>query len=295
MNILYVNNNSEGSNFMNTSYIKLNAKKYLVKCHFKCFLLSIMPYVIIVLLSVLNYYLYFMLKNMDFTFLYLKSSYAVYLRASLLTLSLCLSILLWRVETIFTHNYYYLKSRKGDITYFSSIKYLSSKKVCILLTTDILKIFLSVAWSALYFAPCFSVVATLYYCWNSDEFSRNIALTLIISAFILFLIGSFFLFVTLKRYSMCYPIAFETNEKDSLKILEKSIEIMNGKCLNYAFYNMSFWGWILSCFLVLPSIYVLPYKHMSKYSYYNFATRKKVQEETPQKPIVFYIQKRKEV
>jgi hypothetical protein len=33
---------------------------------------------------------------------------------------------------------------------------------------------------------------------------------------------------------------------------------------------------------------------MSKYSYYNFATRKKAQEEAPQKPIVFYIQKRKE-
>lgn len=280
---------------MNTSYIKLNAKKHLVKCHFKCFLVSILPYVTIILLGALNYYLYFMLKDMNFSFLHLKPSYAVYLRATLFTLSVCLSLLIWRIATFFTHNFYYLKSRKGDISYFSSIKNLSFKKICTLLTTDILKLYLSVAWGALYFAPCVSVSFTLYYYWNSDEFSRNIALTLIISAFILFLIGSFFLFVTLKRYSMCYPIAFETDEKDSLIVFQKCIEMMNGKCLNFSFYNVSFWGWILSCVLVLPVFYVLPYKQMSKYSYYNFATRKKVQEETPQKPIVFYIQKRKEV
>ena len=211
---------------MNTSYIKLNAKKHLVKCHFKCFLVSILPYVTIILLGALNYYLYFMLKDMNFSFLHLKPSYAVYLRATLFTLSVCLSLLIWRIATFFTHNFYYLKSRKGDISYFSSIKNLSFKKICTLLTTDILKMYLSVAWGALYFAPCVSVSFTLYYYWNSDEFSRNIALTLIISAFILFLIGSFFLFVTLKRYSMCYPIAFETDEKDS-------------QALPYFIYNLS--------------------------------------------------------
>ena len=279
---------------MNTSYIKLNAKKHLVKCHFKCFLISVLPYVTIVLLGGLNYYLYFMLKDMDLSFLYLKSSYAVYLRATLFTLSVCLSLGVWSVVRIFSHNYYYLKSRKGNISFFSSIKHLSFKKICTLLTTDVLKLYLSIAWGALYFSPCVSVVATLYYYYVSGEFSRNIALTLIISAFILFMIGSFFLFVTLKRYSMCYPLVFETDEKDALKILEKSIGIMNGKCTNFSFYNISFWGWVLSCVLVLPVIYVLPYKQMSKYSYYNFATRKKIQEEAPQKPIVFYIQKRKE-
>ena len=279
---------------MNTSYIKLNAKKHLVKCHFKCFLISVLPYVTIVLLGGLNYYLYFMLKDMDLSFLYLKSSYAVYLRATLFTLSVCLSLGVWSVVRIFSHNYYYLKSRKGNISFFSSIKHLSFKKICTLLTTDVLKLYLSIAWGALYFLPCVSVVATLYYYYVSGEFSRNITLTLIISAFILFMIGSFFLFVTLKRYSMCYPLVFETDEKDALKILEKSIEIMNGKCTNFSFYNISFWGWALSCVLVLPVIYVLPYKQMSKYSYYNFATRKKAQDEAPQKPIVFYIQKRKE-
>lgn len=278
---------------MNTSYIKLNAKKHLVKCHFKCFLVSVLPYVTIVSLGALNYYLYFMLKDIEFS--YLNPSYAIYLRATLFTLSVCLSIVLWRVINTFTHNYYYHKSLNEDITYLSSIKKLSFKKLGTILTTDILRLFLSLAWSALYFSPFISVATTIYYYFNSGEFSRNIGLTLMISAFILFLIGSSFMFITLKRYSMCYPVIFETKEKDSLKIIEKSIDIMNRKCLNFSFYNVSFWGWIFSCLFVLPAIYVLPYKQMSKYSYYNFATRKKVQEEKPQKPIVFYIQRRKEV
>lgn len=277
---------------MNTSYIKLNAKKHLVKCHFKCFSVSVLPYVTIVLLGVLNYYLYFMLKDMELNFSYLKPSYAVYFRASLFTLSVCLSVILWRTVNIFTQYYFFCKSHNQEMSFLKSIKKLTFKNVMTIISTEILKLYLSVAWGAVFFAPCVSVVATLYYYWNSDEISRNITLTLIVSAFILFLIGSFFLFVTLKRYSMCYPIAFETDETDSLKVLEKSIEIMNGKCLNYSFYNMSFWGWGLSCVLVLPTFYVLPYKQMSKYSYYNFATRKNAQEEVPQKPIIFYIPKR---
>jgi hypothetical protein len=70
---------------------------------------------------------------------------------------------------------------------------------------------------------------------------------------------------------------------------------MEGRSLKLSLFNVSFFGWILSCVLIVPIIYVLPYKLMAKYSYFNFATRKKVQEEAPQKPIVFYIQRRKEV
>ena len=138
-----------------------------------------------------------------------------------------------------------------------------------------------------------AVSLTLYSYYLSVDFTFNIGLTLLISSFILFIIGSAFLYITLKRYSMTSAIIFSCDEKDSLKIIEKSIEIMNGKSISFSLFNISFWGWALSCLMLVPIIYVLPYKLMAKYSYYNFATRKKVQEEAPQKPIVFYI-KRKE-
>lgn len=273
---------------MNSSFIKLNAKKQLIKCHFKCFWVSILPYVTIVLLCVLNYYLYILLNGITF-----DSSYAIYLRASLLTFSVCSSIALWFMTRLFTNHYFYLKSKGLSISFFSSIKKLKPQKYLALIITEILKFFLSIAWTSLYYSPFVAVSLTLYSYYLSVDFTFNIGLTLLIAAFILFIIGSSFLYITLKRYSMTSAIIFSCDEKDSLEILSKSTEIMEGRSIRFSLFNVSFWGWALSCVLILPMVYVLPYKLMAKYSYYNFATRKKVQETAPQKPIVFYI-KRKE-
>ena len=272
---------------MNSSFIKLNAKKQLIKCHFKCFLVSFLPYVTIVLLGALNYYFYILLNSIT-----LDSSYAIHLRASLLTLSVCLSTALRFMTRLFTNHYFYLKSKGLSISFFSSIKKLKPQKYLALIITEILKFFLSIAWASLYYSPCIAVALTLYSYYISTDFTFNIGLTLLIAVFILFVIGSGFLYITLKRYSMTSTIIFSCDEKDSLEILSKSTEIMEGRSLKLSFFNVSFLGWILSCVLIVPIIYVLPYKLMAKYSYFNFATRKKVQETAPQKPIVFYIQKR---
>ena len=280
---------------MNSSFVKLNAKKQLIKCHFKCFLVSVLPYVTIVLLGVLNYYFYILLNSITFDFFNLDSSYAIYLRASLLTFSVCVSLGLWFMTRLFTNHYFHLKSKALSISFFSSIKKLKSQKYLALIITEILKFFLSIAWASLYYSPFMGISLTLYSYYISDDFTFNIGLTLLISAFILFVIGSVFLYITLKRYSMTNAIIFSSDEKDSLEIISKSIEIMNGRSLKLSLFNISFWGWALSCILILPIVYVLPYKLMAKYSYFNFTTRKKVQEEAPQKPIVFYIQRKKEV
>ena len=280
---------------MNSSFIKLNAKQQLIKCHFKCFLVSILPYVTIVLFGVMNYYFYILLINSTFDYLGLKSSYAVYFRASLFTLSVCLSITCYGLVRFLTNNFFYLKSQNNKMTYFLSVKKIKLKKYLTFITAEILKLFLCIAWISLYYSPFMAVSLTLYSYSLSDDFTFNIGLTLLIGDFILFIIGSIFLYITLKRYSMTSAIIFSSDEKDSLKIIEKSIEIMDGKSLKYSLFNISFWGWLLSCVLIIPTIYVLPYKLMARYSYYNFSTRKIEQETAPQKPIIFYIQRRKEV
>lgn len=277
---------------MNSSYIKLNAKKHLVKCHFKCFLVSCLPYVTIVLFGILNYYLYILLKNTSFDIWGLKSSYAVYLRATLLTISICLSYFLWRMTSFLTNHYFYQKSRNKNTTYFESVRNFKLRKFICFLTAEMLKIFISIAWASLYYMPCIAVFGTLYFYFNSADFTFNIGLTLLISIFILFIIGSFFFYVTLKRYSMCNAIIFDSKEKDSLKIIAKSIEIMEGKSLKQSMFNISFLGWILSCVLIIPIIYVLPYKMMAKYSCYNWITKSLAVKQSTEKPIIFYIPKK---
>ena len=65
---------------MKFSLIKMNAQKKLIKNHFICFCVSVLPYVTIVLLTLLNYYLYIFLKVIDFDFIPFISSYDVYVK-----------------------------------------------------------------------------------------------------------------------------------------------------------------------------------------------------------------------
>ena len=277
---------------MNTAYFKLRAKKQLVKNHFKCFLVSVLPYVAIVLLTVLNYYFYILLKGTSFEFLPPDSLYGHYFKPSLLTLSIILSFLTCVTINLFSGCYFYYKSMDKNMTYFKAIKSLSIKKIVTAVSTVILKFFLSVAWSALYLAPSVAVSFALFYYLNTDGQIPNISLALFISAVILFCVGITSLFITLKRYSMCNAIIFSSKEKDSLKVIEKSIEMMEGKSFKYSLYCLSFTGWVISCLAIIPIFYVLPYKAMSKFSFYNGITKDAEIKIKNEKPIIFYFTKR---
>jgi|GEM_PF-6502363 len=275
---------------MNTSYIKLKAKKTLVNNHFKSFLISIFPYAVIVSLSGLNYYLYVVLKDTDFSAIPHISSYAQILPPTLLTISMVLSYMIWQFSRMATDSYFFQKNKKAEATFWSNIKDLSFRQVVTSAMVNILRFFLSIAWGVLYLLPCAVVSATFIYYVKGDNINLELLITLVVSMLVLFFIGTAFLYVTLKRYSMCNAVILSTGERDCLKVIEKSIEIMEGKTITYAFYRLSFIGWIFSCLLIIPTIYVLPYVTISKYSFYNAITMKQQYKEK-QKPIIFYIQK----
>ncbi len=270
---------------MDFSYIKLNAKKRLVKNNFKSFAVSFLPYVTIVLLAVLNYYLYIFLKQKEFRASLYISSYAIYIKATLLTLSVCVSFVLWKIVQLNSNKYFYCKNAKAKIK-------LRFSQYVIAITVSILKLFLSVAWATFFLLPCIIVSATLYYCITVGGYSFNIMLTLFVSAVILFLIGISFLYVTLKRYSMCNFVIFTCTETDAIKIIAKSTDLIENNTVRFAFYNFSFVGWILSCILVIPIFYVLPYIKMAKYSYFKTITTPQKYKTETQKPIIFYINKK---
>lgn len=267
---------------MEFSYIKLNAKKRLVKNHFKCFLVSVFPYVTIFLLTVLNYYLYIFLKGADFGFNPYISSYALYIKASLYTLSLIISFFLWKISQLVSEKFFFSRNIKNK-------NRLTFRKYITAITVSALKFFLSVAWSAVFYSPCAVMTVTLYYCINSGDYTFNVMVTLFVASVLLMFIGSGFLYITLKRYSMCNYVILSGTETDSLKVIEKSIKIMEGNTVKYTFYSLSFSGWILSCILIVPIIYVLPYVKMAKYSFLK-AVIKPVTKE--QKPVIFYLTKK---
>lgn len=267
---------------MKFSYMKLNAQKNLLKNHFVCFCVSSLPYVFIVLLVLLNYYLYIFLKGIDFDFIPFISSYEVYVKASLLTLSVCVSFVLWKVSQIYSHKYFFSQTSKKYIK-------LHFRQYITAITVSILKFFLSVAWSAFYLLPCAVTFATLYYSIHSGDYTFSVMLTLFVASAILFIIGTSFIYATLKRYSMCNFVIFTETNLDAIKIIEKSITLTEGNTIKYAFYCLSFIGWFISCVLIIPIFYVLPYIKMAKYSFYKAITRPVKPE---QKPIIFYLNKK---
>lgn len=270
---------------MNFSYIKLNAKKNLVRNYLKSFIMSVLPYVSIFALCGLNYYFYIFLKNVDFSFVTAISYYEIYLKATLLTISICISFLLWRIIQLYSDKYFYSKNMKTKLK-------LKFSQCMTAISVSILKFFMSVAWSAFYLLPCAVVGATLYYSINSNDYTFNIMLTLFVSAVILFFIGTSFLYVTLKRYSMCNFVIFSGAETNSIKIIAKSVELIERNTMRYSFYRLSLLGWVCSCVLVFPVFYVLPYIKMARYSYYRAIVKPYGYRYEPIKPTVFYVTKK---
>lgn len=267
---------------MKFSYIKLNAQKKLIKKHFSCFCVSILPYVTIILLTLLNYYLYIFLKSIEFNFIPFILSYDVYVKASLFTLSAVSSFVLWRISQLYSHKYFFSQISKKRIK-------LHFRQYITAITVSILKFFLSVAWSAFYLLPCAVTLAALYYTIYSGDYTFSVMLTLFVASAILFIIGIGFIYVTLKRYSMCNFVIFTETNTDAIKVIEKSINLTENNTVKFAFYNLSFIGWILSCILLIPVFYVLPYVKMAKYSFYNAITKPITLE---QKPVIFYLNKK---
>ncbi len=273
---------------MNTSYIKLNAKNRLVANNFRCFAVSILPYAAFISLSLLNYYLFIFLKNTDFAVL---SSYSQILRPLLFTVSLSLSFILWRTARLITDRYFFIKNNNSEAGFLHSLKGITFRLFITASMATVLKFFLCIAWGVVYFLPCAVMGGIFAYAIQYEEYNRNLFVTLFAAAVIMFFIGISFLYVTMKRYSMTDAVIFACKEKDSLKAVEKSIKIMEGNTLKYSLYCLSFIGWLLSCLLVVPVFYVLPYKTMAKYSFYRSVTKSTFFKHQSEKPIVFYITK----
>lgn len=273
---------------MDMSYIKLKAKNRLVKNNFRCFFASALPYATFISLSLLNYYLYVFLKNTDFASV---SSYANVLRPSILTVSLIFSFIIWRTARLLTDRYFYVKNHNPDASFREAVRGVTFRQFITVSMATVLKFFLGLAWSALYLSPCAVMSGIFIYALRYEELNRYLILTLFAASVILLFIGISFIYVTMKRYTMTDAVIFACKEKDSLKAIEKSIKIMEGNTLKYSLYCLSFLGWVLSCLLVLPLFYVLPYKTMAKYSFYSFTSESTFFKHASQKPIVFYITK----
>ncbi len=268
---------------MEMSYLKLYAKKRMVKSCFKCFCVGVLPFITIFSLILSNYYLFILLSQTDFSFTSFISQYANTVRLVLMSVSITLSLFIWNVACFFKENYFYGRVRRKGRKHISFRQYLTYFAV------SILKFLLSISWSAVYLSPAAAISLLLIYSYRYENYGYNVNLTLFVSASLLFIIGISFLFVSLKRYSMCSYVLLTEKVKNPLKVIEQSIILMEGNSVRYAFYLLSFSGWMLACILVIPTTYVIPYVNLGKWCFLSSLTIKEEKAEVNEKPIIFYI------
>ncbi len=273
---------------MKLSYLKLDAKRRMMSNTLSCFAVSLLPFFVFSFLVVFNYYLPFFLKK---TLL----DKDIFLISFIWVMSIVFSIFLWMSVCLIKEKFFLVRACGKKVKFLKLVKSISRKQYVMYIKVSVLKILLSLSWSAVYFSPCVVVAGLLAYSYRYENYGRNVNLTLALSSIVLFLIGLFHFFVTIKRYSMCNAIILRDKQKNPLKIIAESIGVMEQHSVEYSFYCLSFVGWIVSCIFVIPLFYVLPFINMSKWCYMSNINKEEVSVKENEKPIIFYIQKRKEV
>ncbi len=277
---------------METSCFKLNAKKRMMKNYFKCFVISVFPFISFLSFVILNYFLLILLNNVRLNGIF--SPYAVYIRVSVLAVSIVLSVFICKSLNLFVDSYFLLKALGKRVTFIKAIKCVTFRQCITNFVVSIVRFFLSISWFAVYFSPCVAVSLLLLYSYKNENNGFNINLTLFISAVLLLVLGASFFYITLKRYVMCSFVILTDEEKSPLKVIVKSINLMEGNSVRYAMYSLSYFGWLLSCFLIVPIFYVLPYITIGKWCFKNSLEAYKFIEPEKEKPIIFYFTKRVE-
>ena len=274
---------------MKYSYLKIRAKNYLVGSLAGLFIASAIPYAVIFSLSALNYYFYLFLKNSDLSFLPFLTDYATAVRPVLLTVSLTVGALIYQLSRLYSDACFLEKSRSGKLSFKRAARQLSLKKLLSYTVSQLIRFFLSVAWTAFYFFPAAVTLGTFVYALRSGEYPPKAVAALGAATAILAGIGWIFLSVTLKRYSFAGLAILEERQKESVKAIEESIKIMEGKSPRYQGLLASFTGWKILSALVIPAVYVMPYMEMAKICFYNSASGFVYSKQRSEKPIIFYV------
>lgn len=125
-----------------------------------------------------------------------------------------------------------------------------------------IKTLFTLAWGFVYFLPCAICASSLVMSLSQGAMEKNIFYSWVAGCVVLLSVGFGFLFVTLQRYSVWqYYLCDEDN--GVISALYKCLDKTKDRCVKIALFKLSMLGWILSCFLVLPIIYVLPYYNVS--------------------------------
>lgn len=256
-----------------SGFIKIKSKALLLNNTFKLFFVTFISFTLksaataCTLLS-----MHFILVSKFFQLLLVEyNSLIVYFVYSLLVIISYFLLFLFISGLKTGEKAIYFMQSKGSK---AKLKYLfiflrpsqSFRSFCLYARISILKFF----WGAfLYLPPCFCLVLTLYLYFSTVIYT-TVFLTLIIGTVFLTSISRFYYNCISVRYSFA-PYYLCTDLNISVKeAINKSTINTDGFIKDGVYLKSSMLLWILSCILIIPIIYVIPFNKLSKAKFVTF-------------------------
>ncbi len=257
-----------------SGFIKVKAKELLLKNTFKLFFISFTS-ALIRILTIISFFAVFhfslvssFMQNLVHTY----NSLLVYFIFSLTIVTLFLiSLLTVSAIKLGENAIYFMESRnqKSKFKYlFIFLRPSQSFRALYFYT----RLFLLKSLWYLFFniAPIFTLLITLHSYVYSTVFTA-VFITLIFGTIILFSVSRYFCNVISVRYSFA-TFYLCTDLKITVKdAIEKSNEFSDGFLKDGVALKSSFFPWFLTCLIIFPFIYVIPYFKLSKAKFITFS------------------------
>ncbi len=145
-------------------------------------------------------------------------------------------------------------------------------------------------WLVLMLAPCGAVTMILLMMYYGDGMLKSVFLILSVSAGLLFCIAVCGWYAYVQKYVFAPLLAAKSREFSPRNVLRRSTAIFDGCALRPAALKVGFLLSVLSCALIIPIFYVLPYIRMCMVSLY-IESKKNVRlitEKAEGKPVVLH-------
>ncbi len=111
----------------------------------------------------------------------------------------------------------------------------------------------------LFSLPGLALAAGGVYMLFSSGVSMSIAVVIFTGSAVLLLLGAGFAFCAVQRYAAAtYIVALRPKTK-ARSAISASAKIMQGRYISCAAFKLSFLPWLLSCVLIVPTLFVWPY------------------------------------
>ncbi len=123
--------------------------------------------------------------------------------------------------------------------------------------------FLKICWLIYYLSPAVICLSLITFLYGYAKLPAQALFILLAGVGVFLSLSLFTWHITCLRYC-CAPLFFQNNHLSPLEAINKSIYYTDGVLNKTALLEASFMGWFLSCLLIIPVFYVLPYYRLSK-------------------------------